>query len=187
MPSKDFDKIFGNIFEGELPENKENLQRAVSQEIKKIEEIAKSTLLEKQADLERKQVGAQNRPKTVQKPLTIEEATAVDEKVARLRSKITSINTKIGFAEKSIIDQQENDGDNPSFTFDISDKPRLRRFTKAIFGQKLNEITFAQYKQMLAEKERLEKEDGNSMFEEEENDKTSGDAKDFVSLLKRKK
>ena len=187
MPSKDFDKIFGDIFQGELPENKENLQRAISQEMEKVKEIAKSTVLEKQVDINRPQIGAANRPKTIQKPLTEEEATLVDEKIARLRSKLTSINKKIGFAEKSILQQQENDRDQPSFSFDISDKPRLRRFTKVVFGQKLDKITFSQYKQMLEEKQRLEKEDGNSMFEEEEDDKTSGDAKDFVSLLKRKK
>jgi hypothetical protein len=51
MPSKDFDKIFGDIFQGELPENKENLQRAISQEMEKVKEIAKSTVLEKQVDI----------------------------------------------------------------------------------------------------------------------------------------
>lgn len=187
MSNKDFEKIFGNIFNGELPENKENLQRMISQEMEKIQEIAKSTVLEKQVDINRPQIGANNRPPTIQKPLTEEEANLVDEKIARLRAKINSINKKIGFAEKSILDQQENNRDQASFTFDISDKPRLRRFAKIIFGEKLDKITFSQYKEMLKEKERLEKEDGNSMFEDEEDDRTSGNAKDFVSLLKRKK
>lgn len=187
MPKKDFDKIFSDIFSGELPENKENLQRAVTKEIDRISQEAEETLLIKQAGLNKPQIGAANRPPTIQRPLTREEADIVDEKVAGLRSKLNSINRKLEFATKSIDEQQQNDQDKSGFVFDISKKPKLRRATKVIFGQKLNEITFQQYKQMLAEKERLEKEDGNSMFEEDESDKTSRDAKDFVSLLKKKR
>jgi len=187
MPKKDFDKIFSDLFSGELPENKENLKRNVQKEIERISQEAEETLLSKQAEINKPQLGAANRPPTVQRPLTEEESEVVDQKIARLRSKLGSINRKVEFAEKSINAQNQNDQDKSGFVFDISRKPKLRRLTKVLFGQKLSEITFAQYKQMLSEKERLEKEDGNSMFEQEEDDKTSSSAKDFVSLLKKKR
>jgi hypothetical protein len=186
MSNKDFNKIFSDIFSGELSDNTENLTRAVTVEMDRIKETARQTLLEKQSEINKVQIGKGNRPQSVQKPLTKEESTLVDEKIKRLRSKLDSISRKLEFAEKSIISQQETDKDQPSFTFDISDKPRLRKFARIIFGERLNQITFAQYKAMLEEKQRLEKEDGNSMFEQEENDNVSGDAKDFTSLLKKK-
>ena len=39
MPNKSFDKIFSDLFKGELVENQEGLQRAISDEIKRTKEV----------------------------------------------------------------------------------------------------------------------------------------------------
>jgi hypothetical protein len=184
MPSKSFDKIFSDLFKGELVENQEGLQRAISDEIKRTKEVSKKTLFEKQSAINKKQVGEENRPKSVQRPLTKEEAEIVEDEIKELKARITSINKKIGFAESSIIEQQEANESSPSFSFDISKRPRLKRQAKSVFGKRVKDITFEMYRELLAEKHLLEKEDGNSMFEDDEEQNL---AESFVSLIKGKK
>ena len=103
---------------------------------------------------------------STQKPLTLEEAKIVNDRVNLLRAQIERIRSKTKKAEGKILSQMEG-ADLPSFKLDISGKPKLRKATKVVFGSKADEITFTMYRQALEEKIALEKADSDSMFEED--------------------
>ena len=64
---------------------------------------------------------------------------------------------------------------------DISQRPRLKKAVKTVFGNKSKEITFEMYRQALEEKIRLEEEDSGSMFEEDSDSSSSN----MMQMLKK--
>lgn len=104
---------------------------------------------------------------STQKPLSQEEAKVISDRIDVLRAQIDRIRSKTQEVEKKILNQLEGNPDLPTFKMDISKRPKLRKATKVVFGSKANEITFTMYRQALEEKIALEKEDSDSMFEDD--------------------
>ena len=163
--SKSLDEIFKKLYESELHVPDEDLRRGVEKRMSDAKREA-----EQSVKLKERTVSDQdpyNATGNANRPLTIEEAEVVRERISKIRSSIERIKGKISAAEKSIKGQLEGNEDLPTFTMDIRKKPKLRKASKIVLDYKATEITFPMYRMMLEEKAALEKADTESMFEEE--------------------
>lgn len=94
-------------------------------------------------------------------PLTEAEAEEADRQIKRVLERIIATRNKINDLRNNIDSEIEAElnGKELSFIMDISKKPRIRRAIKKLFGEKTNTITYAMYKEMLAAKTQLEKDE----------------------------
>jgi len=160
------DDIFKKIYEPKTEIADENLPRAVRERKRQARAEAEESVKLKETPASADTTSKSSNTKA--RPLTLEEAEVVEERIDKIRGRIERIKGKIGDAELQIIEQLEGNPDLPSFKMNIVGKPRLRKAAKVCFGYKAEEITFAMYRQALEEKAAMEKEDASSMFEEEE-------------------
>tara|TARA_B100000131_G_scaffold321606_1_gene372819 strand:- start:46107 stop:46658 length:552 start_codon:yes stop_codon:yes gene_type:complete len=166
--SKSLDEIFKKIYESELRVADEDLPRNIDNRAREAREEAEASVKFKETTVrEGPNRGQATNTSNANRPLTLEEAEVVKERIDAMRGNIERINAKIASAKKSIIAQLEGNEDSPTFTMDIRDKPKLRKASKIVLGFKANEITFPMYRVMLEEKAALEKADTDSMFEED--------------------
>jgi len=164
--SKKLDDVFKRLYESELTVPDEDLPRSVQRRKEESRKEAEASVRVKERTID-KPNDPSKKTNNAHRPLTIEEAEVVKERIETLRAQIKRINGKISTAEQSIIAQLEGNEDLPTFTMDIRKKPKLRKASKIVLGYKATEITFPMYRMMLEEKAALEKADTESMFEEE--------------------
>ena len=88
---------------------------------------------------------------------------------------------KLNGAEIAIKEQLEGE-QTPTFTMDISNKPRLKKAARIVFGSKTNEITFEMYRKCLEEKAAMERSESNSFFEDD--DDSFDNVKDMMKGIK---
>lgn len=114
-------------------------------------------------------------------PLTEAEAEEADRQIKRVLERIIATRNKITDLRNNIDSEIEAElnGKELSFIMDISKKPRIRRAIKKLFGEKTNTITYAMYKEMLAAKTQLEK--------DEIADYAKGKTNQMMKILKRSK
>lgn len=97
------------------------------------------------------------------KPLSLEEAEAIDEEIARTQQAIRVTRSRIKTL-RSQIDQvgfTAEGGQEASFKLDISKRGHLKRAVKSVFGQKTDTITYSMYKAALDAKRQLEDSEAN--------------------------
>jgi hypothetical protein len=166
--AKSLDEIFKKLYESELHVPDEDLRRAVEKRRSDAKREAEASVKLKERTVRDENPQNPNASTAnANRPLTIEEAEVVRERISKLRASISRIKGKISAAEKSIKGQLEGNEDLPTFTMDIRKKPKLRKASKIVLGWPASEITFPMYRVMLEEKAALEKADTDSMFEEE--------------------
>jgi hypothetical protein len=103
-----------------------------------------------------------------QKPLTQEEAEAIQQDVATLLDKATRVKRKVGYLAKTVDEAVE--AYNPAMTifrYDLSKRPRLKKAMKAIFGSSRPTISYSDYLQALRIKREMEEKEGKAVFEED--------------------
>ena len=163
--AKSLDEIFKKLYESELRVADEDLPRSIHKRKVQARAEAEQSVKLKESTVRDTNPGKETT--TANRPLTIEEAEVVKQRIEKLRAQIQRIKGKISSAEDSMIAQLEGNEDLPTFSMDIKNKPKLRKASKIVFGFKASEITFPMYRVMLEEKAALEKADTESMFEEE--------------------
>lgn len=102
----------------------------------------------------------------IPKPLTMEEAEAVDRKVAILRERIAATRGKLASLRGRIDTTASPEGSQEmAFQIDISKKPTLKRAIQRVFGVKTNTITYSMYKAALETLRQLEKQEAGDYLE----------------------
>ena len=93
----------------------------------------------------------------VPRPLTEDEAVAVEQKVDETRKAIAATRARISLIRARIDAQAAPDGQAEiSFEVDLRKKGRLRRAIKKAFGKKPETLTYGMYKAALEAKRQLE-------------------------------
>lgn len=98
----------------------------------------------------------------VPKPLSYEEAVAIDEEIAITQTAISVTRSRISGMLKKIDEigsANSSDGDEISFRMDISKRAQLKRALKQAFGVKTDTITYSMYKAAVEARRSLEKDE----------------------------
>lgn len=95
------------------------------------------------------------------KPLTAEEAVAIQKKVLQMRDAIAATRYNITRMRK-IIDDKINEDGELAFSVDLRKKQRLRRAIKKTFNITPTELTYEMYILALETKRQIEKEEANN-------------------------
>jgi hypothetical protein len=170
------DDVFKRIYDPTKPNVQDKLKRNNGASPTDASTTAKRVLNKESQPFNYKDDGSFS----TQKPLTMDEAKVVNDRIDVLRAQIDRIRSKTEAVEKKILNQLEGNPDLPTFKMDISKRPKLRKATKVVFGFKADEISFTMYRQALEEKIALEKEDSDSMFEED----SDSSGQNITDLLK---
>ena len=94
------------------------------------------------------------------KPLTEEEANAIDQKVAELKDKGLRLQGQIQIMKQSLDEMISASGrPEPRVKVDLKNNPALRKAIQDIFGYKTDEITYTMYKEVLEAKRMLEQQE----------------------------
>ncbi len=103
-----------------------------------------------------------------QKPISEIEAEVIQEDLKNMIKRVASLRSKLSFLHNQV-DSSINSlgGENSTFTYNLSKRPRLKKAMKTVFGYAKSSITYNDYLFALNLKQRLEKEEALSMFEEE--------------------
>ncbi len=165
---RELENLLAGLLEGMPEEQKLKLQRGVEANIEEIKKKAEIALKGKEESIVKRPRSPVS--STANKPLTREEADIIDERLFTLRDNIKRIKDKVTKAEETIKNSLERGDGRPSYVLNIEDKPKLKKAARKVFGERVQEITFQMYREALEEKARLEREDANSFFEEEDED-----------------
>lgn len=92
------------------------------------------------------------------RPLTYDEAMAIDEEIARYQQAISATRDRIANVIKQIDEVAYGDsGGEISFQLDVSNRAHLRKAIKKAFGVKTDTVTYSMYKAAVEAKRSLEK------------------------------
>lgn len=165
---KELNALLSGIFD-DLPEDqKEKLNRIIGETVEEFKSKTEDILSSRERMSSR--VPKAIIPPGAKRPLTLEEAEIIDERILLARASVERIFSKIDKAEQSILNSLQGKNGKPTFSLDISKKPKLKKAARKVFGQRVTEITFDMYREALEEKSILEKMDANSFFEEDDDD-----------------
>lgn len=87
-------------------------------------------------------------------PLTAEEAEAVQQRIAEIKQRGRALVDRLD----NLLEKVDQQAMKDPFSLDISRRPKLKRVAKKIFGYQTSEITYDMYKEAVAEKDLLERE-----------------------------
>ena len=156
-----FEELYDPLFEKKDTELHQNVSSRWKQSVEEaessFEKIPAQTL--DQVIAERRRTG---------KPLTREQADAVDSKIETLSAQCDRIRGKLSGAVDQI-DKELRD-ESCTFTFEVGKRPRLKRAVKAVFGSKRSVITYDMYKYCLDRRRELEQAESDSVFESDDED-----------------
>lgn len=94
-------------------------------------------------------------------PVTAEEAEEADRQIAQTLQRIQAVRNKMDLV-RTRVDQAISDelsGKELSFTVDIEGKRAVERAIKSLYGEPLEVITYSMYKDMLAAKAQMERDE----------------------------
>ena len=95
------------------------------------------------------------------KPLTFEEAEAIDDEIKVTQDAIKTTRGRIASILNRIDEVGAGSGNEISFKLDISKKNQLKRAVRQVFGLKTDTITYSMYKAALEAKKTLEKDEAS--------------------------
>ena len=158
-----FDKMFDPAFQVESEPISRRIAKMRSESRREAEQDGVET---QRQEIDLDAVAKKQRDTT--KPLTKEESEAADRKIQELLGQMERIRGKMGVAKEKIDNELKNE--KTTFVFEVGKRPVLKRALKAIYGAKLPYVTWEMYKECLERKKELQKSEGESFFEEDEDD-----------------
>ena len=162
-PTASFARLFEELYDPLFEKKDTHLHQSLNSRWKKSVEEAEESF-EKIPDLD--EVIAERR--RTGKPLTKEQADAVDSKIEMLSAQCDRIRGKLS----GVVDQIDKElrDESCTFTFEVGKRPRLKRAVKAVFGSKRSVITYDMYKYALDRRRELEQAESDSVFESDDED-----------------
>ncbi len=117
----------------------------------------------------------------IKKPINSEEAQIIEQKKNDLLDNCKRIKTKLNEEFEKI----DKEAANWSHTFELKNRPKLRKAIQRVFGEKKNTITYSEYRRLLKIKKRLEIMEASDILkpEQKEENESSGAMKNILKDL----